>query len=151
MSPGAAFSIFKCVYFIPVSCLISVGVPAATPLGIQALDLMPVEMTWCWLFLWCTYILYCPWYIGNSDQILHLTRCAVLYLVVEQMAFPFLSCAAPLPLRILWLGAKTFQCSAGCVLSLSVADWMCVKLICFWQCSGKPCFSLSYKTMDKFM
>ena len=154
MSLGAVFSIFKCVYFILVSLLISIGVPAATPLGVQALDLMWMEVTWCWLFLRCTYILYCPWYIGqfrsntSPDYV-----CSVVFSGRADISLPELcsNYCITLPLRILWLKAKTFQCSAGCVLSPSVADWICVQLNCSRQYSGKPCLSFSYKTMHKFM
>lgn len=117
MSSGAVFIFFKCVYFIPVSCLISIGVPAATPLGVQALDLMPVEVTWCWLFLWCTCILYCPWYIGQFRSNTSPDWCAVLYLVAEQMAFPFLSCAAIIIYLCLWE-----FCDLGLRLSSAVLD-----------------------------
>lgn len=43
MSLGAVFTIFKCAYFIPVSCLINIAVLAAAPSEPQALDLMWVK------------------------------------------------------------------------------------------------------------
>lgn len=43
MSLGAVFSIFKCACFIPVSCLINIGVLVAAPLEPHTLDLMWVK------------------------------------------------------------------------------------------------------------
>lgn len=44
MSMGALWCALKCVYFIPVPCSISTGVPVVAP-QVQALDLMQLEVT----------------------------------------------------------------------------------------------------------
>lgn len=134
------YSVFSSVYFIPVSYLISISVPAVTHLRVQPLDLMAV--TWCWLCLWCACILDCLWCTGQFRS--NTSRDEVHGVVfsgwAESIYLPELcgNYCIPLPLRILWLKAKSFQHGAGDVLSPSVADWVHVELICFWQSHGKP-------------
>lgn len=139
MNVGAMGCVLKCGYFIPVPCLISTSVPVVTP-QVQALDLMQLEVTWCWLVLWHVCISYCPWYIEQfrSNTSLGQVCGVVLSLRVGGISLSK-NCCIPLLFWILWLKSKAFQCNAGHVSSPSAADLECAWQIWFWQHRGKPC------------
>lgn len=132
MSMRASCRVLKCVYFIPVSCLISTSVPAVTPQGVQALDLMWLEVTWCWLVLWCVYFLFSLIYEQFRSNTLPDQVCGIV-LSGGVSDFPLAEIAVYFSfIRVLWLKSKAFQCSAGCGSSPSVADLVCIWQICFW-------------------